>query len=618
MFTTIKPSDNSVQQKKVMGENEVNIDFETSYNLAFQIGDSATIFGEVYKINRPPVITKMSRLRFKYSLSMQAEYFDLTRVQYLFYDADNRLREGDFSLMGNIQQFADLMTKNLSRVYAGWTFGEVPPSTYKNITFSNDNCLTALAKIVEAFETEYWINGKVISILKRKNDTGDYYRQGQNKGLYEINRQGNDQAQVVTRVYPFGSEKNLPPDYRNYSKRLKLAEKDPCLISALTCTGITPEPDGTERYDFMWSEPDNTNVTAVSILCRRIGSGDSFTSFTGSKTGHRSVNLAPGFYEFAFQSQAPGTAPCDGKQTPTIPITAPFSTPLFQGNALPYVEANTDKYGVIESAIVFEDIFPARTGRVSSVNAGDPFQFVDSDIDFDVNGYLLPGVVAKVTFNTGQLAGYTFDVSSFNNADKRFRILKNKNENQLDIPSPLLKPAIGDLYVITDIRMPQQYIEAAEQKLLEKAVEYLNTYSSPTYTYTVVFDPVYLKNRNKVPSIGDVVWLQDDDLELNKPIRIISSTRKIVNEFDISVELADILSDGTIKRLTSSIANVSSNVNSVSNDLRNSNLLQNNRVTGDLRIDQGSIVAPDMPEKPVSGTFKVLYLDEATGKVYKG
>lgn len=618
LFTEVKPDSNSVQQKKIMGDNEVTIDFQSSVIVPFQVGDYTTIFGEVYKINRPPIVKKVSPKRYSYTVVMQAEYYDLTRVQFLFYASDNRLKEGDFSVMGNLQQFADLITLNISRVFTGWQIAPLPTTAYKNITFSNESVLAAIAKIVEAFELEYWIDGKVISFGKRAIIKDTVFRQGKSRGLYEINRQVNEQVDLVTRVYPFGSDKNIPNDYRDFSSRLKLAEKDPCLISNLTCTEISATNDGRQKYVFNWTQPESADVNAVTINYRPAGSSSDWISSTGSKVGPRELIITPGLYEFNFESQAPDVSPCDGKKTPTIPIASTFTLPIFQGQPLPYVEANTDKYGVIERTVVFEDIFPSRTGRVSAINAGNPFEFVDADIDFDVNAYLLPGLVAKVTFNTGQLAGYSFDVSSFNNSTKKFVILKNKNENQMELPSSLLRPAIGDLYVLTDIRMPIQYIEAAEQRLLQEAIKYLSSNSEPSYTFTIVFDPVYLKTKKIMPVIGEVYFIQDDELELNKQIRVISTTRNIVNEYELSIEMSDVLINGTIQRLTASISNVNSSVQSVSSDFQNNNLLQNNKTVGDLRIEQGTIVAKDMKDKPVSGTFKQLYIDEATGTVYKG
>src|SRR5947207_1874698 len=100
VFITIKPDSNSSQAKKVMGDNIVTIAFEDARNIPFKINDYCTIFGEIYKLNSLPVITKGSTREHKYTLLMQAEGFDLAKYQFLFLGSDNNLRESQFSLMG--------------------------------------------------------------------------------------------------------------------------------------------------------------------------------------------------------------------------------------------------------------------------------------------------------------------------------------------------------------------------------------------------------------------------------------------------------------------------------------------------------------------------------------
>jgi hypothetical protein len=74
-----------------------------------------------------------------------------------------------------------------------------------------------------------------------------------------------------------------------------------------------------------------------------------------------------------------------------------------------------------------------------------------------------------VVFNTGQLAGYTFEINRYNNATKTITINKNKDEKTLDIPSDLLHMQIGDEYVLVDIVMPQSYISNAESLVISQS-----------------------------------------------------------------------------------------------------------------------------------------------------
>jgi len=499
-FVTIKPDNNSTQVKRIMGDNLLNIAFEENHYIQFKINDYCSVFGETYIINRLPLVTKVSRFLWRYTLVMEARGYDLAKAQFLFLGADNTLRESDFSLMGNADDFINLVLANINRVSSGWIKGQVILSEYKNITFSRENCYNALSRLAEEFETEFWIEGKTIHLTKRSNDTGYTFKHGRNKGLYEITRQTLNNSSIVTRLYAFGSEKNLPEAYLVTSRRLKL----------------------------------------------------------------------PAVY---------------------------------------FLEHNTAAYGVIEHTEIFEDIFPHRTGIVTAVNGGDPFVFTDADIDFNVNDYLLPGLVAKVAFNTGQLAGYEFEVESFNNGTKIFRIQKNAEEKVLDLPSALIRPAIGDEYVLVDIYLPQSYIDAAEADLAVRANTLLNQLSEPQLAYNIVLDPVFVRRYSKLLKIGDLVWILDQELELQRKIRVISVIRNIVNEFQLQVEISDTVTAGTVQRIINAQSSTDRDVRDIDNKLVNNSILNNNVV--------GTLVFQNMPTTNTYTGFSEVLMEDATGKIYR-
>src|SRR5690606_28302742 len=109
-----------------------------------------------------------------------------------------------------------------------------------------------------------------------------------------------------------------------------------------------------------------------------------------------------------------------------------------------------------------------------TILGSDIYTFYDTGISFDVNDYLLPGTSAKVTFIDGLLAGYTFEVSSFNYATKAF-VIKEIEEPAIEggvLPNDDLRPSLLDHYILHDIQMPTSYVEAAEEKLLERGEDY--------------------------------------------------------------------------------------------------------------------------------------------------
>ncbi|RPE05559.1 hypothetical protein EGT74_24560 [Chitinophaga lutea] len=499
LVVTIKPDSSSNQSKAVMGDNVINLQFDLNQKIDFKLGDWCTVYGENYFLNKMPVVNKVSTYLYEYTLVMQSEYYDLGKAMFMFYDAANELKEGEFSLMGNADEFLNLIIKNANRVGAGWTKGAAISTPYVNMTFKSETCLAALVRVAQQFGTEYFVNGKVISIDKRQKDRGITLRHGRDKGLTKIDTKTQGDSSVVTRLYAFGSDKNLPPNYRNYADRLRMT---------------------------------------------------------------------------------------DGQL---------------------YLEKNVEKYGVIEASKVFEDVYPHRTGKLTAVDAGNPFSFKDAAIDFDVNNQLMPGVAAKITFNTGQLAGYTFDIQRFDNSLKQFTILKNKDEKALDVPSSLIRPAIGDEYVLVDIIMPESYVTAAEAQLKVKAQNLVNSISEPLIEFSVTSDPIYFRKKSLKIDIGDLVWITDPDLEINKRIRVIGIVRSFQDEYEYQLTLSDGLTTSPTQDWYGGISGNSREIADINSRLNNRSS-ENNFV--------GNVIMADIPvASDTSGMFQVFV--DGSGKLYK-
>jgi hypothetical protein len=589
IILSVKPTNTSSQSKKIMGDNVVALTFELNKIINFRIGDTAEIFGEIYRLNRMPVVEKGSLYDYSYTMVMQSLQYDLANAQYMFYDSNNVLQEGDFSLTGTAQTFIDLIVTNINRISSGWTRGAVTGTAYKTLTFSKEDCLSVLGRLATEFGSEYYVDGKKINLAKQVSQTPYKFRYGRGKGLYKIARSQPDNQKIITRLYAFGAEKNLPGDYP--SSRLRLPGGYDCLIHNLSWT-ITLVFFPFYNVYFTWDAPTNISITAIRIDRRLIGS-TTWQSVTtpGTSYGLPGVPIIPLEFRFASLNAA-------GNQiaiTPVIIVIPNVAsvTPLFTGVALPYLEDFTAQFGIREGDYITDDIYPHRTGVISSVDVLDIYSFIDSDIDFNVNDYLLPGVVAKLTFVTGQLSGYAFDISAFDNSIKKFTILKNKDEKTLDIPNVDLKPVIGDSYVLTDIAMPASYVQAAEQLLQSKAQEYLDLNSSPAYQYSITCDPAYFRRRNIKMDIGNIVWLQDTELDIDKYIRVVSVTKSLLDEFEYTLELGEVVAPGIVASLT---ITGNSNSSAITNTQRalDQNKLLNGINIGDLKIEQGTLIISDI------------------------
>lgn len=212
---------------------------------------------------------------------------------------------------------------------------------------------------------------------------------------------------------------------------------------------------------------------------------------------------------------------------------------------VPYLEKNKEIYGTKEHTETF-DIYPKYEGTVTAVDA-DPHRFTDADIDFDLNAYdeygttvLMSGVTVKVIFQTGQLAGYTLELleaGGFNYNTKTFYLQTNKDEKDMEVPSELLRPAVGDKYILVDLMMPAQYVTNAEAELKTKGQEYLDQNCKDRFQYSMGSDRMYFKAQNVNLVLGSTVHFKDPAFALDDDIRVTSLSVDIQDPYEVKFDL---------------------------------------------------------------------------------
>lgn len=201
------------QQRKAMGEDVVDMDFTLAEFIDFKIGDWCQVYGHRYNLNQLPAVEKLSNFEFKYRLQLEAEWYDLAKVQYQYPNAKNQLLEPVFDLNASAQTFINLLVQNANRHSPGWQVGQVDATDYRDINFTTQNCLQVLSTLASTFNTEFWIENKTIHLQRREQASGLMFEYGQGNGLYNITRQNKTNANIFTRLYVRGGSQNLPTGY---------------------------------------------------------------------------------------------------------------------------------------------------------------------------------------------------------------------------------------------------------------------------------------------------------------------------------------------------------------------------------------------------------------------
>lgn len=221
------------------------------------------------------------------------------------------------------------------------------------------------------------------------------------------------------------------------------------------------------------------------------------------------------------------------------------------------------KYGIFEGRKNF-DIKPTFTGKVSSVVDGDVLSFIDTSFPFDINAknasgetlYLISGVSAKVHFNSGNLAGYEFEVHAYDHATHKFTLVKQTDDRGNVFPSetsPAFQISQNDTYKVLDIAYSRDIEEDAEKKLAEEGNKYYDQNSQPKVQYSVNVTKAFIENKlalsdgiTNVFAPGDYLPIKDDEIGVDKSIRIKSFTRNVLDPYDYSLTISDTQTKGDI------------------------------------------------------------------------
>ena len=230
-------------------------------------------------------------------------------------------------------------------------------------------------------------------------------------------------------------------------------------------------------------------------------------------------------------------------------------------------------YGVKEGEKNYPDIKAERVGVITAVG-DDRITFFDTSGDdsdptnlpmFNLNEkkpdgstkYLIDGTTAKIKFQTGNLAGYEFDLHSYDHATNKFVINRFTDENGLVIPNDTQDAftfAVGNKYIITDINLPDSYVRQAQGKLEAAARTDFAPMTQPQVSYKVgltegFFTAMFGKEvETELLHVGDFIHIIDEEIGVDKEIRITAITRDLLRLHSYELTLSDtVVKSSTVK-----------------------------------------------------------------------
>lgn len=200
---------------------------------------------------------------------------------------------------------------------------------------------------------------------------------------------------------------------------------------------------------------------------------------------------------------------------PDMTVNGVVQKRLMLPEGTPYVDAypGMSQNEVVETVVVFDDIYPRRTGTLSgvkgverSIEDGDgnetgtftAYQYTDTGLEFNED-YILEGEELRIVFQSGKLNGLDFGVT-FNPegaypAEQLWEIVANEDYGRL-LPDEVLKPEDGDEYILYgfDIQLvSDHYVPFAEKELLGRTEEYVKKSMVDDGSYTVTLRQSWVK-----------------------------------------------------------------------------------------------------------------------------
>lgn len=423
----------------LMNEDYIILKFSVEEPIYFKLGDYADTELGLFELVDPykPTLNE-STGGYDYELRLDAYYWKWKNKMFRF-NPEVGGSEASWKLTSTLDVHLGIFLRNLTAL--GYTYKGTPfeikidstvSNTSKLVIYENINLIDALSQMAETWECEWWVEDNQICFGRCEFGNPVDFEIFEN--VENMTRE-ESKTTYATRVYAFGSTRNIPHDYR----------------------------------------PVDESVVVNGIVQKRL----------------------------------------------MMPV------------GVPYVDAYPDMTTeeAIEDVVVFEDIYPRRTGTMSSVTPVERtenvenedgsttqqkytvYQFKDTGITFSKD-YILPGEELRIVFQTGAMAGMDFAVTfnpnnlpekledgSWNPEAQLWEIVRNEDYGRM-LPADTLIPKNGDTYNLYGFDSTSEVfndmVSSAEEELEEAAKKYVEKTKIDPNTYPCTMMSDYMYNDGNV------------------------------------------------------------------------------------------------------------------------
>lgn len=425
-----------VYRKTLMREDCIVLKFSVPEPILFHKADYVeTEFGRFELVDLVFPTENRSTGGYDYELRLDAPYYKWKNKK-LFYTRQGS-KEKSWSLTGFMEMHLQVVLDNLKAL--GYLYKENPETPYalsvhpeveksaKVLSYDNTNILDALSRIAEAWDCEWWVVDQFIHFGQCEYNAAVCFEI--NKEVTEMSRSDTNST-YATRIYAFGSTRNLPSGYR----------------------------------------PSEAGLVVEGVVEKRL----------------------------------------------MLPVREGYADYI---DAYPAMLSEE----VVEDVVVFEDVYPQRTGHVSDVSFSKvseldsegkdtgktlyAYSIKDATLPNFSSTYILPGIELRAVFQSGLLAGMDFALTLKSSDASGTLFEVNRNDTYgITLPNDLLKPSSGDggkipadtyvLYGYDTQFVDQHLVSLAEAELLKKAQAHVEKSKLDSSVYTCKMNPVRISGTD--------------------------------------------------------------------------------------------------------------------------
>ena len=209
----------------LMQEDYITLLFSLFNPVYFKLGDYVDnelgIF-ELVDLYKPTYNTTTGE--YDYELRLDAYYWKWKNKKF-FYTPETTGREAAWNLTATLDKHLNVFLDNLKAL--GYKFREeeftyeidsTVENTSKLVSYDNVNLIDALTQMAETWECEWWIEDKFIRFGRCEYSSPVDFKAGDLTDTENVNvnsmTRSDSQTTYATRIYAFGSTRNIPSSYR--------------------------------------------------------------------------------------------------------------------------------------------------------------------------------------------------------------------------------------------------------------------------------------------------------------------------------------------------------------------------------------------------------------------